>query len=318
MSGGDDQWTYSLGVNLLHTDGFPRYGYRVTDRSDDRRRRDAAAAAAGRRSDQQGRRSPAASATSIRQPLRSTPASRCSAMRCVSTTPAPIVASTCSATTTIVGAGSATALFAPTSTARRHAEEQLTVFSNARSRIWEAEGCYDIDFNAVQLPQRLSRRALRRRIPGRPQARRVRRLDFGARNETETARTSQDPNPNDGSFTPIRARQMTNSVFAEQRLTLFRAARPHARRARRRDRGRRDLRDLARDRGLSYRRNRDEAARQRGTGDKAATLYQRFSPYGTPAWRPSRVSATTSASIKSCSTAARRPRRRPSTPAIAI
>ena len=29
MSGGDDVWTYSLGVNALHADGFPRYGYRI-------------------------------------------------------------------------------------------------------------------------------------------------------------------------------------------------------------------------------------------------------------------------------------------------
>ena len=29
LSGGDDVWTYSLGVNLLHSDGFPRYGYRI-------------------------------------------------------------------------------------------------------------------------------------------------------------------------------------------------------------------------------------------------------------------------------------------------
>ena len=29
LSGGDDRWTYSLGVNLLHSDGFPRYGYRI-------------------------------------------------------------------------------------------------------------------------------------------------------------------------------------------------------------------------------------------------------------------------------------------------
>ena len=29
LSGGDDRWTYSLGVNLLHSDGFPRYGYRT-------------------------------------------------------------------------------------------------------------------------------------------------------------------------------------------------------------------------------------------------------------------------------------------------
>ena len=29
MSGGDDRWTYSLGVNALHVDGFARYGYRI-------------------------------------------------------------------------------------------------------------------------------------------------------------------------------------------------------------------------------------------------------------------------------------------------
>ena len=29
MSGGDDRWTYALGVNALHSDGFPRYGYRI-------------------------------------------------------------------------------------------------------------------------------------------------------------------------------------------------------------------------------------------------------------------------------------------------
>ena len=39
MSGGDDRWTYSLGVNLLHSDGFPRYGYRIDRPMVDRRRR---------------------------------------------------------------------------------------------------------------------------------------------------------------------------------------------------------------------------------------------------------------------------------------
>ena len=39
LSGGDDRWTYSLGVNLLHSDGFPRYGYRIDRPLFDRRRR---------------------------------------------------------------------------------------------------------------------------------------------------------------------------------------------------------------------------------------------------------------------------------------
>ena len=55
MSGGDDRWTYALGVNLLHSDGFPRYGYRIDRPLDRSATAYAAAAAAGGRSDQQGR-----------------------------------------------------------------------------------------------------------------------------------------------------------------------------------------------------------------------------------------------------------------------
>ena len=42
-------------------------------------------------------------------------------------------------------------------------------------------------------------------------------LTFGA-DETETAHTSQNPNPGDGSFTPVDARQVTNSIYAEDRI----------------------------------------------------------------------------------------------------
>ena len=85
MSGGDEDWTYSLGVNAMYTDGFPQYGYRInrpltigdgvtplpplpfeipTPR--------AAPMAISR--------------TSFRRPRASTSASRCSATACASTT----------------------------------------------------------------------------------------------------------------------------------------------------------------------------------------------------------------------------------------
>jgi vitamin B12 transporter len=110
-------------------------------------------------------------------------------------------------------------------------------------------------------------------------------LTFGARNETETISTSQSPNP-DGSFTPIRAQQATNSVFAEHRLTLG------------------DRLDLtlggridAIEQGQTFETWRATAAYRIdetgtklrasvGTGDKAATLYQRFSQVGDPTLAP--------------------------------
>ena len=57
-------------------------------------------------------------------------------------------------------------------------------------------------------------------------------------------------------------------------------------RAHRFDRGRPDLRDLARDRGLSHRRDRDQAARQRGHRRQGPSLFQRYSLYGDPDLAP--------------------------------
>ena len=113
---------------------------------------------------------------------------------------------------------------------------QLTVFSNdTNSDIWEAEGCFDISYNAFNC--RSGYRGARYGVEyqGDLKLGAFGALTFGARNETETASASQSPDPNDGSFTPIRARQTTNSVFAEHRLTLGRSPRPHVRRPRRRD-----------------------------------------------------------------------------------
>ena len=111
-------------------------------------------------------------------------------------------------------------------------------------------------------------------------------MTFGARTETETAATSQSPNPNDGSFIPIDARQTTNSLFAQHQFTL-------------RDRfdfsygGRIDSVES----GQTFATWRTTAAYRIdetgtkfhasvGTGAKVATLYQRFSQYGDPSLQP--------------------------------
>ena len=94
MSGGDDHWTYSLGVNLLHSDGFPALRLpRSTVRSVDRQRRHAAAAAARRRSDNKGGATARFSYQASPTASPSTSASRCSATRCASTIPSPSSAS---------------------------------------------------------------------------------------------------------------------------------------------------------------------------------------------------------------------------------
>jgi vitamin B12 transporter len=106
-------------------------------------------------------------------------------------------------------------------------------------------------------------------------------LIVGARNMTETAGSSQSPNPGDGSFIPASAQQTTNSVYAQYNLPLF---------------SRLDLTfggrvDAIQD-GPTFVTGRTTAAYHIdetgtklraafGNGAKAPTLYQRFSQYGT-------------------------------------
>jgi vitamin B12 transporter len=105
-------------------------------------------------------------------------------------------------------------------------------------------------------------------------------LIFGARNMNEAAKTSESPNPSDGSFTPISAAQVTNSLYAEYRLALL---------------SRLDLTFGGRVDsilgGSTFLTGRVTAAyhidetgtklrASFGNGAKAPTLYERFSPYG--------------------------------------
>ena len=284
MSGGDDVWTYSLGVNALHTDGFPRYGYRIdrpitigdgvtplpplpADDPTNKGGHERAIFLSPLRGRHDRRRLLAVRQRgAFRQSLRDDRIGDVFSHYNVSQT------------TVADGFVRATA-----DSFGGLLRSQLTVFSNVTtSDIWETEGCYDAFFNAFNCRSGYQGARTGAEYQGDLKLGAFGALTLGARTETETASTSQSPNPDDGSFTPIRAQQTTNSVFAEHRLTLF------------------DRLDLtlggrvdAIESGQTFETWRATAAYRIdetgtklrasvGTGDKAATLYQRFSQYGDP------------------------------------
>ena len=289
MSGGDDRWTYSLGVNLLHSDGFARYGYRI-DRpivigdgvtplpplpADDPTNK---GGLAGRLTYKLGETATIDAGFSLFG----------NALRFDN--PYAFVASdvfsSYNHSRALIGDGFVRANFdAPGGMLHN----SLTVFSNVTDRdIWEAEGCYDSTFTPFNCRSGYVGARYGAEYQGDLELGGYGDFVFGARNETETARSSQSPDPHDGSFTPIDAEQITNSVFAEQRFKLF------------------DRLDLtlggridAIEGGQTFDTWRATAAyhidetgtklrASAGTGDKAATLYQRFSQFGLAGLAPER------------------------------
>jgi vitamin B12 transporter len=283
MSGGDDNWTYSLGVNALHADGFPRYGYRVdqppaqlfpftlpplpTLPADDPTDK---GGASGRFSYRLSNDVTIDAGFSLFG----------DALRFdnpYATLPGDVFSHYNFSRTTIADGF----VRANVDSFGGLLHSQLTVFGNVTtSNIWETEGCYD-DVTFAMFNCRSGYQGARygAEYQGDLRLGAFGGLTFGARTETETASTSQSPNP-DASFTPIHAEQITNSLFAEHRLALGE---------------RLDLtlggRIDAIEQGQTFATWRatvayriDETGTKLrasvGTGDKAATLYQRFSQYG--------------------------------------
>ena len=196
---------------------------------------------------------------------------------------------------------------------------QLTVFGNvSNSNIWEAEGCFDAFYTAFNCRSGYRGARTGAEYQGDLKLGALGGLTLGARSETESASTSQSPDPFDGSFTPIRARQTTNSLFAEHRLTLG-------------DRldvtlgGRIDAIEGAQTfetwRATAAYRIDETGTKLRasvGTGDKAATLYQRFSQYGYAGLAPEQSFGFDAGIDQKLSAGASPPRRRSSTRATAI
>jgi vitamin B12 transporter len=280
LSGGDDRWTYSLGVNLLHSDGFPRYGYRI-DRplydgngdplpplpADDPTNK---GGLAGRFTYKLSETATIDAGFSLFG----------NALRFDN--PYAYVASdvfnSYNHSRALIGDGFVRANF---ETLGGTLHNSLTVFSNVTDRdIWEAEGCYDSNFASFNCRSGYLGVRYGAEYQGDLKLGGYGDFVFGARNETERARSSESPDPHDGSFTPINAEQITNSVFAEQRFKLF---------------NRIDLtlggRVDAIEGGQTFDTWRATAAyhidetgtklrASAGTGAKSATLYQRFSQFG--------------------------------------
>ena len=291
LSGGDDRWTYSLGVNLLHSDGFPRYGYRID-------------------------RPPSELFPYTNPPLPSLPADDPTNKGGLAGrfTYKLSETATIDAGFSLFGnalrfdnpyASAASNVFSPYNHSQAligdgfvranvdsfggSLHSQLTAFGNFTDRdTWQTE-CFD-DVTYASFNCRTGYRGARygSEYQGDLRLGGFGDFIFGARTETETASTSQDPNFGDGSFIADNARQITNSIFAEHRLTLF---------------DRLDLTFGGRvdsiENGPSLDTWRATAAYRidelgtklrasAGTGDKAATLYQRFSQYGTPNLAPER------------------------------
>ena len=280
LSGGDDRWTYSLGVNLLHSDGFPRYGYRI-----DRPLFDGAGVPLPPLpADDPTNKGGLAGRFTYKLSDTATIDAGFSlfgnALRFDN--PYAYVASdvfnSYNHSRALIGDGFVRANFESLGGTLHNS---LTVFSNVTDRdIWEAEGCYKSDYSSFNCRSSYLGARYGAEYQGDLKLGGYGDFVFGARNETETARTSESPDPHDGSFTPINAQQITNSVFAEQRFSPI------------------DRLDLtiggrvdAIEGGQSFDTWRATAAyhidetgtklrASAGTGAKAPTLYQRFSQFG--------------------------------------
>ncbi|ATQ68169.1 MULTISPECIES: TonB-dependent receptor plug domain-containing protein [Methylosinus] len=168
----------------------------------------------------------------------------------------------------------------------RRLHNRLVLFGNVIDRdIWQTSACFDASFSSFDC--RTGMRGARRGLEyqGDLKLDALGLLTFGARLQTETVHTSQDPAPV-GSFTPIDAAQTTHSGFAQHKFTVF------------------DRLDL------SYGGRIDAVAGNHtfgtwrttaayrleetgtkfkasaGTGARIASLYQLFSQYGDPRLQP--------------------------------
>lgn len=289
MSGSDDRWTYAFSIDALHSDGFPRYGYRIKrpivigdgvtplpplPPDDPTDKGGATAHVSYRVSDD----------VSVETGVAAY-GNRLRFDNPYAMSPSDVFSHDNHSTAEIFDGYS-----------RVHADtfggalrNTLTVFGNVIHRdIWEAEGCFDASFHSFTCRSGYVGSRYGADYQGDVKLGALGSLVFGTRTETESAATSQSPDPNDGSFLPINARQTTNSLFAQHQFTLG---------------GRLDLSYGGRvdsvEGGQTFATWRATAAYRIdetgtrlhtsvGTGAKVATLYQRYSPYGNPDLAPER------------------------------
>ena len=285
VSGSIDNWIYSLGVTDMYTAGFPSYGYRIdrpltygfgigplpplpsTQPSDK-------GAANGNFTYTIGPNASVDFGFNVwgNTVQTSNPGAMVSSD----------VFSPYNSSTTWIGNG-----FVRANETTGVLTNHLTLFANATDMANRmTEQCYDINFNPFNCTLGYIGTRWGAEYQGELAFGLYGSLIFGARNMNESMTTSEQPDPNDGSFIPVNAQQTTNSVYAEYRLPLF---------------NRLDLTfggrvDSIQD-GQTFVTGRATAAYHIdetgtklraafGNGAKAATLYQRFSQYGDPTLLP--------------------------------
>ena len=222
MSGGDDAWTYSVGVDLLHSDGFPRYGYRISTPltigsgaplpplpSDDPDNKGGATA-----------RFSYKASDSLTIEFGGSLFGNGLRFDNPDAMVASDVFSKFNYSSTLIADGFVRAILDPSGSPLKN---QLTIYGNSTtSNIWETEACYDnVTFESFNCRSGYVGDRYGGEYQGDVNLGPYGGLTFGARSETETASTNQLPDPNDGSFIPISARQVTNSTYAEYRTELF-------------------------------------------------------------------------------------------------
>jgi vitamin B12 transporter len=287
ISGGDGNWTYSLGVNAMHTDSFPQYGYRID--------RPLTFGFAG-------------------APLPPLPWGDPATKGGASGTFSYKVSETSSVDFGFSVFGNATRfdnpyayLAADVFSPENHSaawvgseylrynfaafdgalKNHLTLFENTTlNQVSEAEGCFNAFYTPFTCTTTYHGLRWGAEYQGELSLKSYGLLVFGLRNEQEGASNSQNPNPYDGSFVPVDARQTTNSAYAEYRATIL--PRLEATFGGRVDAIADGSTFVTGRVTLAY--HIDETGTKLratfGNGAKAPTLYQRYSQYGDPNLQP--------------------------------
>jgi vitamin B12 transporter len=168
----------------------------------------------------------------------------------------------------------------------RALHNRFTLYGNVTNRdVWQARSCYDDSYNSYNCRRgyRGGRRGFE--YQGDLTLGAFGLLTFGARNETESIHTSQDPVP-PTTFTPIDRAQTTHSGYAQHKLTLLdRLDVSYGGRIDAVD-GNRTFATWRASAGYRFEETGTKIRGSAGTGARVGSLYQRFSDYGDPKIAP--------------------------------
>lgn len=287
MSGGDEHWTYSLGVNAMYTDGFPQYGYRINRPltigdgvtplpplpfGDPNTKGGA-----------NGNFSYKLSSTASIDFGFSVFGNGMRFDNAYAFVPADVF-SPDNHSQSWIGSEFLRFNFATLDGALNN---HVTFFENTTlNEVNQTEGCYDAFYDSFTCRTTYHGARWGGEYQGDLSLGRYGSLIFGLRNEQEAASNSQNPNPNDGSFAPISAQQVTNSAFLNYRATIL--PNLEATLGGRVDAVQGGSTFFTGRTTVAYRI--DETGTRLhgsfGNGAKAPTLYQRYSQYGDPSLLP--------------------------------